>query len=193
MIILLNMTTVEKAKELFKKMITDFGSDPYCLLVHVTEMEKWAKYMLEKHPDADKDVVMLAVWLHDIGHYPLPKEIDHAVRGEERAKEFLEKENFDPEKTKKVLHCVRAHRCRDVQPETKEAKIIAFIDSASHSTDLVTFPDMVNVYKETKKVLDKLERDFKDLEFFPEEKEKLRELYEAWKTLLKAIENTSRP
>jgi hypothetical protein len=39
--------TIEKAKKKFLKMVENFGSDPYCLLSHVPEAEKWAKFMLK--------------------------------------------------------------------------------------------------------------------------------------------------
>ncbi len=132
-------TIIEKAKVKFLEMVDSFGSDPYYLLPHVPEAEKWAKLMLRKYPQADEEIVLLSVWLHDIGHYPLPTEIDHAVRGEERAREFLEQEKYDSKKMEEVLHCIRAHRSRDVMPKSLEAKIIAFVDSASHMTDPMYF------------------------------------------------------
>ena len=95
---------IEKAKAKFFQMVDEFGSDPYQLLPHVPEVEKWAKYMLKKYPQADKEVVLLAVWLHDLGHYPIPTDIDHAIRSEQRAKELLEKEKYPKDKMNKVLH-----------------------------------------------------------------------------------------
>ncbi|HLN18547.1 MAG TPA: HD domain-containing protein [Patescibacteria group bacterium] len=176
---------IEKAKEEFLKMVDDFGSDPYHLLPHVPEAQKWSRHMLEKYPEADKEVVLLAVWLHDFGHYPLPTEIDHAVRGKERAKGFLEKENYPKDKMEKVLHCVRSHRCKDVMPETLEAKIMAFCDSASHMTDTM-YLEMVRTDEDAKfpKTYAKIERDFRDLAIFPEDQKKLVGLYDAWKVLL---------
>lgn len=170
-------------------MVSDFGSDPYHLLPHVPEAERWAKLMLRKYPEADEEVVILSVWLHDLGHYPIPTEIDHAVRSEERARQFLEKENCLKDKMEKVLHCVRAHRCRDVMPETLEAKIIAFSDSASHMTDTM-YLDMVRVDEEGKfsRTYAKMERDFRDLAIFPETQKELSDLYKSWEVLLKAYE-----
>lgn len=184
------MTIVDQTREKFFQMIADFGSDPFQLRRHVPEVEKWAKHLLKKFPEADPEVVLLAVWFHDIGHYPVLTEIDHAVRGEERAKEFLEKANYPKDKMEKVLHCVRAHRCRDVMPNTIEAKIMACIDSASHMTDRVYF-DMAKDTKESNHDFDvygKMERDYRDLGAFPEIQNELKELYEAWKNLIKIYE-----
>ncbi len=180
---------IERAKAEFLKMVSDFGSDPYHLLPHVPEAEKWARYMLAKYPEADKEIVLLAVWLHDFGHYPIPTEIDHAIRGEERAREFLKRENYPEEKMEKVLHCVRSHRCKDVMPETLEAKIMAFCDLASHMTDTM-YLDMVRTDEKEKfsRTYAKMERDFRDLAIFPEMQVELSGLFESWQSLLKAYE-----
>jgi len=184
------LSIIEKARAKFFQVTEEFGSDPYLLLPHVPEVERWAKFMLKRYPQADEEVVLLAVWLHDLGHYPILTEVDHAIRSEERAREFLEKEKYPKEKMKKVLQCVRSHRCRDVMPESFEAKIIAFADSASHMTTSIYF-DMAKEDKQKNrefKAYAKLERDFRDLSSFPEIKKELTELYNAWKNLLKAYE-----
>lgn len=183
-------TIIDKARDKFFQMIDDFGSDPYHLRTHVPEVEKWARYLLKKFPEANFEVVLLAVWMHDLGHYPIPTGIDHAIRGEERAKEFLEKLNYPKDKMEKVLHCVRAHRCHDVMPNFIEAKIIACSDSASHMTDSMYF-DMAKDDKENNhefRVYAKMERDFRDLGAFPEIQNELKELFEVWKKLIQIYE-----
>ncbi|MFH1682218.1 MAG: HD domain-containing protein, partial [Candidatus Woesearchaeota archaeon] len=138
----------------------------------------------------DEEVVLLAVWLHDMGHYPVPTEIDHAIRSEERAKEFLKRYNYPTDKLNKVLHCVRAHRCRDVMPKSIDAKIISFADSASHMTEPMYF-DMAKDDQENHRefrAYAKMERDFRDLGSFPEIQDELKELCEAWRRLLQAYE-----
>jgi hypothetical protein len=183
-------TIITKAKEKFFQMVDDFGSDPYHLRPHVPEVEKWAKHLLKKVPEADEEVVLLSVWLHDLGHYPIPTKIDHAIRSEERAKEFLEAENYPKERMDKVLHCVRAHRCRDALPNSTEAKIIACADSASHMTEPMYFA-MAKDDKENNhefRAYAKMERDYRDLAAFPEIQNELKELYEAWKKLIKSYE-----
>ena len=179
------MNIIEKAKAQFLEMIHSFGSDPYRLIPHLNEAEKWAEFMLKKYPQADREIVMLSLWLHDIGHYPLPADADHAVRSEERAKKFLESQNYP--KIKEVLHCVRSHRCKDVLPKTLEAKIISFVDSASHMTDYMYF-DMVKDENAKTRVHAKMQRDFRDLQQFPEIKENLTELYHAWENLINTYE-----
>ena len=170
------------AKNFFIKKINGSKSDPYGLISHVTEAEKWARFMLKKYTSADAEVVLSAVWLHDVGHYPLPAKVDHAVRSEKIARVFLARQKMTKEKTNKILHCIRAHRCRDVMPETLEAKIVACVDSASHMTDNIYFSMAMEGRAE--EALGKLARDYRDLSAFPEVKKKLSDLYKSWKTLL---------
>ncbi|MFA4995692.1 MAG: HD domain-containing protein [Patescibacteria group bacterium] len=174
---------IEKAKKLFFKTIKA-DIDIYGLLEHVPEAEKWAKKMCGTYPDADREVVLLSVWLHDIAYYPVD-EIDHAVKSEKMAREFLKKENYPKDKMGKVLHCVRSHRDRDIKPETLEAKIMACVDSASHMTDSM----YANIIRDghADYVFGKLERDYRDISKFPEVQKELQDVYEKWKALLNAL------
>jgi len=125
---------------------------------------------------------LLSVWLHDIGQLFKPKEADHAIKSEKEARRFLSEVGLAPEKIERVAHCVRAHRNKDVSPETLEAKILAAADSASHMTD-ICYIDMVQS-GEKESVLAKLDRDYRDVAFFPELKKEVTPLYRAWKELL---------
>lgn len=176
---------IQKAKNLFYKTIHETDpNDQYNLWHHVPEMEKWSKRLLELYPEADKTVVLMAVWFHDIAHYLWKKEgDDHAVMGEDLFRDFCAKENIDQTLTNKVAHCVRAHRNRDVAPETFEAKIVACADSASHMTGIV-YVDMVSRHRDSDYIYGKIERDFRDLAPFPEIQNELKEVYLDWKKLL---------
>ena len=140
---------VEDSKKYFFNKISKYKEDPYGLLNYVPEVEKWSKYMLKKYKDANRDVVLASSSLHDIGHYPLQRKEDHAVIGEKISKSFLKNKKIREEKVGQILHCIRAHRCRDVMPNSIEAKIVAFSDSASHITDCLYF-DIAKKNKKTK-------------------------------------------
>jgi hypothetical protein len=181
---------IDKAKNLFLRNVEDFGSDPYGLVPHVPEVEKWVGVMLRRYPQADMEIIMLAVWLHDLGHYPV-KDADHAVTSERLSRVFLERENYPKERMERVLHCVRSHRCRDVMPGTIEAKILSFSDSASHLTDsmyLKMAKDDIDGNVVPLRVYAKMERDLRDISIFPEMKRELAELSSSWKALIKAFE-----
>lgn len=149
---------------------------------HLTQVERWAKRLLQEHPEALGEVVLASVWLHDVGLLTGPDETDHAVNSEIEARRFLTTIGADENFIARVSHCVRAHRCRDVQPETIEAKILAVSDSASHMTDTV-YIEMVN-RGEREAALAKMERDLRDVSLFPELREKMMPLYQGWKNLL---------
>lgn len=179
-----------KAKKLFQIHIKKVGYDPYGLVSHVEEVEKWANYLCDQHKKADREVVMLGVWLHDYGHYPLPADMDHAIRSEQWSRRFLKRQKYPISKMSKVLHCIRAHRCKDVLPQTIEAKIVACADSASHMTDSM-YMDMARDDKALRhdfRVYEKMDRDFRDVAAFPEVKKTLTPIYKAWKKLIQEYE-----
>lgn len=181
---------ITKAKKIFRDRIRRIGYDPYGLLNHVNEVEKWANFLCDQHQQANREIVLLGVWLHDIGHYPLPTEIDHAIRSEKLAKRFLAANKYPLTKIKDVLHCVRAHRCKDVMPQTIEAKIVSCADSASHMTDSM-YMNIAHDDKELKqdfRAYAKIDRDFRDVAAFPEVKKALNPVYCAWKKLLQEYE-----
>jgi len=173
-----------KAKKMFDKYI-ESNEDIYNLNCHIEELERLAEKIVQKFPDLDKEILLLAVYFHDIGYYPLNPNEDHAVTGERIARKFLEKEKYSNEKMEKALHAIRAHRCKDILPDTLEARAFAFMDSASHMTSKVYF-EMVKDGK-GKKALEKLERDYRDLAIFPEIKKEMEPLYLSWKSLITSL------
>lgn len=177
----MNDRLVQNAQEAFLKTIDDYGKDPWNLRTHIKEAEKWANKILKMYPEAVRDVVMLTVWLHDIGHYPVVEE-DHAVISERISRKFFEDERTDKSLSDRVLHCVRSHRNRDVEPETLEAKLFAMIDSVSHLT-YIPYIEMINDGR-GESALEKLERDYRDISPFPEVKEEITPLYKALKNLI---------
>lgn len=149
---------------------------------HVGEVERWAIKILQNYPEADEEIVRLSVWLHDIGHTTGDRETDHALQSAVEAERFLSASGLAPDRVEQVVHCVRAHRCRDVQPETIEAKVLAVADSAGHMTDvnyIVHASDGLRDY-----ALEKLERDYRDAGLLPEVQREITPLYKAWKQLL---------
>jgi uncharacterized protein len=67
--------------------------------------------MLAKQFGADKEVAIIAAWLHDVASitdYNLYEE--HHIHGAEMAREILEKFNYDKKKTVQVQSCILNHR-----------------------------------------------------------------------------------
>lgn len=167
------------------------SDDSYGLIEHVPEVEKWVKKIREYYPKSDLEVVLLGAWLHDISHYLVKEGEDHAVRSEEMAREFLSGK-IDKEVIDQVCHCVRSHRCKDVMPDTLEAKILACADSASHMSGIVYMDMLARGHKVTT-VEQKLERDYRDIAVFPEIKRLLTPMYNLWKNVVREYEKLELP
>ena len=156
---------------------------------HIKQVEQWSKWMLEKYPQADEEVLLISVYWHDVGQFAGTEE-DHAVNSTEAIKIYLKDKDLPKDKKTAITHCVRAHRCKDVQPESLEAKLLAWSDSASHFTSdvylLMMNDDLKNdTAKDDFRALGKIDRDWRDLDLFPEEKEVLADLYQSWHQLIK--------
>ena len=180
-----NTDLIDKVRKHFLELFQKKHSGYQFLDRHVQEVERWALKILEKHPNANKDVVMIGVWLHDVGQLIGDTSVDHAINSETETKQYLQELHIDQNIIDQVAHCVRAHRNRDIKPETLEAKIVAASDSASHMTDInyiVHLSDGMRDY-----VDGKIERDYRDISVFPELKEEITPLYQAWKALIQAF------
>lgn len=181
-----NNSAVEFTKEHFMRTFSK-GNPLYRYIDrHVLEVERWAKEIMKDFPQANRNVILLSVWLHDIGILDRTLTMDHAVFAESEARKFLPKIGVDSETTEKVAHCVRAHRNKDIPPQTIEAKILAAADSASHMTEINYIvhikDDGLRDYVEGK-----IERDYRDVALIPGLREKVTPLYEAWKQLIKVL------
>jgi hypothetical protein len=176
---------ITKSKKFFTDRVNSYGKDPWSLILHVSEAEKWAKKLFQEHPEINQAVIIITIWLHDSGHYPITKN-DHAVVSEKIARDFLTQEKIDKKTMDEILHCIRSHRNRDVKPKTPEAKLFAALDSISHFT-YAPYLDMMRDGR-GKQGMEKLERDFRDIQSFPDLKKELTPLYKAWKKLLQEVD-----
>ncbi len=81
-----------------------------------------------KKEKAQKDILEVAVYLHDIGR---KKEMNekglfcHAEHGADEAKKILEKYGLSKDVIDNITHCIRSHRYRNRNiPQTIEAKVL---------------------------------------------------------------------
>lgn len=78
--------------------------------------------------DADMFVLQAAAYLHDIGRPAQDAAagaLCHAAKGAGLALEILRPLDIDADRTKNIVHCIRAHRFRDdCLPVTIEAKVL---------------------------------------------------------------------
>jgi len=178
------MNIIDKTKVHFLEIFRENKNPPYIYLPrHVFETEKWAKKILQKYSEANREVVLLSVWLHDIGQV-IGKNMDHAINSEDESRLFLPKIEVSAMRIGEITHCVRVHKCKDVQPTTLEAKILAVANSVSHMTDFYYITMISRLSKET--ALRKFKKDCEIIKFLPELEKEIEPFCLAWSELLRA-------
>lgn len=100
---------------------------------HIEAVVKNSEILAEKY-QADKEIVMIAAWLHDIASitdYTLYEE--HHIHGAEMAYEILSKLSYDESKIMMVQNCIRNHRGSVyVDNKNLEELCVADADAISH-------------------------------------------------------------
>lgn len=113
-----------------EKPSNKFGMGCY---YHIEAVVKNAA-LLADSTGADKEVVVIAAWLHDIASvtdYSLYEE--HHIHGAKMAEEILRGLGYDSEKTALAAKCVLNHRGSvDSARATKEEQCVADADAISH-------------------------------------------------------------
>lgn len=100
---------------------------------HIEHVERYALWLMDRIPNANQEVVLLSVWLHDIIDIVNPeKRHEHAKYGAEFAEVFLTEQGITSEIIVQVAHSIRCHSCKDELPQTVEGKILATADAMSH-------------------------------------------------------------
>jgi len=123
---------------------------------------------------ADKEIVEVGVWLHDITH-PIGgyEGKDHNIASSETAKKYLKSIDYDKTKFKKVIHCIEAHRTTVLpEPKTIEAKIVASADNLVHFTKF----DFLSNRMGLEKARAKLKRDLRSKFMLPEALDRAKKL-----------------
>lgn len=163
-----------------KQPTNKFGMGCY---YHIKSVAKNAELLAEKY-GADKEVVIITAWLHDIASitdYSMYEE--HHVYGATIAKEILNELNYEDEKTELVQKCVFNHRGSvNLEKLSKEELCVADADAISHFDSvpsllyLAYVERKMNIEEGVQFVKSKLERSYNKLS--DESKEFYREKYE---------------
>ncbi len=149
---------------------------------HVKIVVKEALWLCNFYPKADKEIVEISAWFHDVGHIifggnyykeEFVKSESHEIRGFKIAKEYLTDLKFPKEKIERIIHCIISHRTsKPPSPETIEAKIVASADNLAHFIKFDFLAGKLGV----EKALKKINRDI-NIEFMlPEAKKKAERL-----------------
>jgi HD superfamily phosphohydrolase YqeK len=142
---------------------------------HLEVVNKFAIELLAQQPTADKEVVTLAVWLHD-GQRIFNLDGEHALAGAEKSREILQEFGVTDERLLAgVYETIKTHRAKEYPPVTIESKILATADALSHCSGnfylRVYFSKMKkgefeNIAEFKQWVRAKINRDYRDKIFF---------------------------
>lgn len=167
--------------------------------LHQKEVAESAKDLLKIYPKADKKIVLVSCWLHDIAHYYAKNEKEilavkksHHIDGARIAEEILIKYKLSQEEVAKIKNCVLNHRNHEnYEPKTLEEKIVAVADTLSHFRSIFyltyfKFHPEHSLEEMVKTDLEKTDRDWRDLGLLPKSR-KIAEL--EYKTLRKMLIN----
>ena len=125
------MTNIDRIKKQIKEECRD-NDFLWFYKTHLKAVEKNALFLLEKLKKADKEIVLIAVWLHDLQRVK-DLEGNHAKIGAVEARKVLEKYKYSEKQIKYVEEIILCHSCNSkLMPKTIEAKILATADAMAH-------------------------------------------------------------
>lgn len=166
--------------------------------MHQNEVVKYAEKLLKIYKEADKEIVLISCWLHDIGHYYAKngKEIlevkkKHHINGAMIAENILRKYDISKEDIDKIKNCILRHRNHaPYVARTLEEKIVVAADTLSHFGSIFYFTYFKfhpnhSIEQMVQDDLEKMERDWRDLNILPKVKKMVETEYKTIKKLFK--------
>jgi len=181
----MNQEIINEVKEFVKreceKPTSNYGHEPFEF--HFKPAVKYAKELSEKL-DADKEIVVISTWLHDIGSIIHGRE-NHHETGAEVAEEKLKELDYPEKKIELVKGCIKNHRSSIDNPRsTLEEKIVAEADALSCFDDIPGLFQVAFKYEDKDRkegiesVKRKIQNQWESLHF-EESREIIRPKYEA--------------
>jgi uncharacterized protein len=158
----------EYVKNECQKPDSKYGYAPF--KYHFVPMVKYADELADEL-GGDKEIILIAAWLHDIGSIVYGRK-NHHKTGTKIAKQKLTELNYSGKKIELVKQCILNHRgSRNDKRKTIEEKIIAEADILSNFEDIAGLFEVAFVYENKNRseaknsVLNKLQRKWNQLEF----------------------------
>ncbi|MDP3991180.1 MAG: HD domain-containing protein [Candidatus Nealsonbacteria bacterium] len=112
-----------------RKPTSKYGFEPFPY--HFVQVVEYVGQLADRL-GADKEVLSIAAWLHDIGSIIYGRE-NHHITGGETADKKLKELNYPLEKTELVKKCILNHRgSQDNERKSLEEKILADADAMSN-------------------------------------------------------------
>ncbi len=170
-----------------KKPSSKYGYEPFPF--HFAQVVEYAGKLTDEL-GGDKEIILIAAWLHDIGSIMYGRK-DHHTTGAKVAEEKLQELNYPKEKIEHVKKCILNHRGSQHNfYESIEEQILAEADVMSSFENISGIFKAAFVYENLSQceakisVKQKLERKWKQLHF-EKSKQLVRPKYEAVMLLLK--------
>ena len=158
---------------------------------HLLAVEKFSKKLLRKFPKADKEIVMLGVWLHDLQRIRGIRGIrgNHTKIGAREAEKVMKGFDYDKKTIKHVKEIILTHSCdTNLKPKTIEGRILASADAMSHYVNdfylIIAVTGERNLEEYKKWALEKLERDYNKKIFFEFAKKMIKKEHDIIKKFL---------
>ena len=175
----MNLKTIRQIKEKIKNECYNLGNiDPWFYDKHLLAVEKNANFLLKKLPQADREIVLLGVWLHDTQRVRGIRG-DHQKIGAIEAKKIMLEYGYSSDKIKRVQAVILSHSCDNLMPKTLEGKILATADAMTHYVNdfylQIATTGQRNLVEFKAWALEKLNRDYNKKIFFPFAKKEIRE------------------
>jgi len=165
--------------------------------LHQREVIKYAEKLLQIYKKADRPIVLIACWLHDIAHYYarngreiLAVKKNHHLTGAKIAAKILRRYPIKAAEIAKIKNCILRHRNKKPYcPKTLEEKIMVVADSMSHFGSIFYFTYFKIHPERTLEMmvaddLAKLKRDWRDINLLPRAKGLVAKEYALIKKLL---------
>lgn len=165
--------------------------------LHQKEVINFAEKLLKIYKKADRKIVFISCWLHDIAHYYardsegiLKVKANHHIKSAKIAGDFLKRYNIGKDELEKIKNCIICHRNKKLfSPKTIEEKIVVVADTMSHFGSIFYFtyfkfhPDH-SLERMVNNDLEKLKRDLRDINLLPAAKKLVMQEYIIIKKLI---------
>jgi uncharacterized protein len=165
--------------------------------LHQKEVVNYAQKLLNIYKKADRQIVIISCWLHDIAHYYAKdaKEIlavkkNHHLAGADIAGKFLQNYKISATEIVEIKNCILCHRNKKpFVPKTLEEKIVTVADTMSHFGSIFyltyfKFHPGHTLERMVADDLEKLKRDRRDMRLLPKAQKLVDEEYKVIKKLL---------
>ena len=191
---------------IFKKIINDAKKKVFDLAkknnflwfynLHQRETIKCAEKLFKIYKGANRKIVLISCWLHDIASYHtkndkevLKVKLNHHIDGARIAGDFLRKYKITKKEINEIKNCIIKHRnSPPYTPKTLEEKIVAVADTLSHFESifyLIYFKihPKNSLEKMVENDLKKLSRDWRDLGLLPKSRKLVKKKFDVLKDL----------